>query len=82
MKIFSYHFGLSHPHDTGTGTPEYFALRGDKSHKKKTFQRLMRSTTATPNWLPAHPFDNTHMDVRDEVSVSGVWEIVTTDNSQ
>jgi choline-sulfatase len=25
------------------------------------------------NWLPAHPFDNTHLNVRDEVAVSGVW---------
>ena len=27
-----------------------------------------------PNWLPAHPFDNTEMGVRDEVAVSGVWK--------
>ena len=30
---------------------------------------------ALPNaYLPAHPFDNTHMTVRDEVAVSGVWD--------
>ena len=26
------------------------------------------------NYLPAHPFNNTHMTVRDEVNVSGVWK--------
>ncbi|MGL4400591.1 MAG: sulfatase-like hydrolase/transferase, partial [Luteolibacter sp.] len=27
-----------------------------------------------PSWLPAHPFDNTEMNVRDEIHVSGVWK--------
>ncbi|MEM7479156.1 MAG: sulfatase-like hydrolase/transferase, partial [Planctomycetota bacterium] len=26
------------------------------------------------NYLPSHPFNNTHMNVRDEVNVSGVWK--------
>ena len=26
------------------------------------------------NYLPAHPFDNTHLHVRDEIKVKGVWK--------
>ena len=33
-----------------------------------------RQPPLPPTWLPQHPFDNGHMDVRDEVAVSGVWK--------
>ena len=72
---FLIYFGLSHPHDTRDGTPEYLAHYGATNHTDK--KELPASHTQQPpvpsNWLPHHPFDNTHMDVRDEVSVSGVW---------
>jgi len=72
---FLIYFGLSHPHDTRDGTPEYLAHYGATNHTNK--KELPASHAKQPpvpsNWLPHHPFDNTHMDVRDEVSVSGVW---------
>ena len=73
---FLIYFGLSHPHDTRDGTPEYLAHYGATNHTNK--KELPASHAKQPpvpsNWLPHHPFDNTHMDVRDEVSVSGVWK--------
>jgi choline-sulfatase len=36
---------------------------------------ICRATTPPlpPNWLPGHPFDRGHLDVRDEVAFSSVW---------
>ncbi|MBT4159305.1 MAG: sulfatase-like hydrolase/transferase [Planctomycetaceae bacterium] len=73
---FLIYFGLSHPHDTRDGTPEYLAHYGATNHtnKEKLPAAHANQPPLPPNWLPHHPFDNTHLDVRDEVSVSGVWK--------
>lgn len=73
---FLIYFGFSHPHDTRDGKPELLAQYGAVNHTDKG--ALPPSDPKQPalpvNYLPAHPFDNTHMNVRDEVNVRGVWE--------
>ncbi len=73
---FLIYFGFSHPHDTRDGTPELLAQYGATNHADEG-----RPPPAHPgqpplpvNWLPRHPLDHGHLDVRDEVSVSGVWK--------
>ena len=72
--IFIY-FGLSHPHDVRDGTPELLAKYGATNHTDKASPPAAhpKQPPLPPNWLPAHPFDNTEMNVRDEKQVSGVW---------
>lgn len=72
---FLIQYGFSHPHDTRDGTPELLAKYGAVNHADAaTAPPLHAKQPALPgNWLPAHPFDTTHGDVRDEVEVSGVW---------
>ena len=72
---FFIHFGFSHPHDTRDGKPELLAKYGATNHTDtKTLPPANLKQPALPaNYLPAHPFDNSHADVRDEVAVSGVW---------
>ena len=74
-RPFFIYFGLSHPHDVRDGTPELLAKYGATNHADPSASPAAhpRQPPLPPNWLPAHPFDNTHMDVRDEVAVSGVW---------
>jgi choline-sulfatase len=76
QRPFFIHFGLSHPHDTRDGTPELLAKYGATNHTDKSTPPLVhpKQPPLPPNWLPAHPFDNTEMNVRDEVHVSGVWK--------
>ena len=73
---FLIYFGFSHPHDTRDGKPELLAKYGATNHKdKKSLPSSHPDQPALPeNYLSAHPFNNTHMNVRDEVSVSGVWK--------
>jgi len=72
---FLIYFGFSHPHDVRDGKPELLAKYGAVNHANKNV--LPPADPKQPrlpgNYLPAHPFDNTHMSVRDEVNVSGVW---------
>jgi arylsulfatase A-like enzyme len=72
---FLIYFGFSHPHDTRDGTPELLAKYGATNHTDKASLPSAdpRQPPLPPNWLPQHPFDHGHMDVRDEVDVSGVW---------
>lgn len=72
---FLIYFGFSHPHDTRDGKPELLAKYGAVNHKKKgSLPKIDPKQPALPRgYLPAHPFDNTHMNVRDEMNVSGVW---------
>jgi len=74
-RPFFIYFGLSHPHDVRDGTPELLAKYGATNHTDKSSPPPIhpKQPPLPPNWLPAHPFDNTGMDVRDEESVSGVW---------
>jgi choline-sulfatase len=63
---FLIYFGFSHPHDTRDGTPELLAKYGATNHKDKN--------NLPADYLPAYPFPHGHPNLRDEVSVSGVWE--------
>jgi len=68
-------FGISHPHDTRDGKPELLAKYGAVNHRDTS--SLPPSNPLQPvlpaNYLPAHPFDHGNVNIRDEVSVSGVW---------
>jgi choline-sulfatase len=67
-------FGFSHPHDTRDGMPELLANYGATNHADEAFVPPTdpKQPPLPPNWLPQHPFDHGHLDVRDEVGVSGV----------
>jgi choline-sulfatase len=73
---FLIYFGFSHPHDTRDGKPELLAKYGAVNHTDRT--RLPPENPKAPalpvNYLPAHPFPHGHPGLRDEVSVSGVWD--------
>ena len=72
---FMIYYGFSHPHDVRDGTPELLARYGATNHADKNSLPNLnpRQPTLPPNYLPKHPFDNSHLGVRDEVSVKGVW---------
>ncbi len=74
-RPFFIYFGLSHPHDVRDGTPELLAKYGATNHTDKNAPPALHKLQPPlpPNWLPKHPFNNTHRNVRDEQSVSGVW---------
>jgi len=73
---FLVYLGFSHPHDTRDGTPELLAKYGATNHAdESSLPPADRKQPPLPaNWLPHHPFDHGHADVRDEVAVSGVWK--------
>lgn len=73
---FLIYFGFSHPHDTRDGKPELLAKYGAVNHVDKNSLPPSdpKQPALPPNYLPSHPFNNTHMTVRDEVNVSGVWK--------
>lgn len=73
---FLIYFGFSHPHDTRDGTPELLKKYGAVNHAdKKTFPPENPKQPPLPaNYLEKHPFHHGHPGLRDEVSVSGVWE--------
>ncbi len=73
---FLIYFGFSHPHDTRDGRPELLEKYGAVNHTDKL--NLPPANDRQPqlpvNYLPAQPFPHGHPGLRDEVSVSGVWE--------
>ncbi len=73
---FLIYFGFSHPHDTRDGTPELLAKYGAVNHTdENNLPALHQKQPALPiNYLEKHPFHHGHPGLRDEVSVSGVWE--------
>ena len=73
---FFIYFGFSHPHDVRDGTPELLKKYGAVNHRdKKSLPPANPKAPKLPlNWLPKHPFHHGHPGLRDEVSVSGVWE--------
>lgn len=73
---FLIYFGFSHPHDIRDGKPELLTKYGAVNHKDKNALPLAnpKQPELPVGYLIAHPFDNTHMKVRDEVAVSGVWD--------
>lgn len=75
-RPFLIYLGFSHPHDQRDGTPELLARYGAVNHRdQQQAPPLHPDQPQLPvNYLPAHPFDTTHADVRDEIAVSGVWK--------
>lgn len=75
-KPFLIYYGFSHPHDTRDGRPELLAKYGATNHTDEANPPSLHSLQPPlpANHLEKHPFDTTHADVRDEVSVSGVWK--------
>jgi choline-sulfatase len=73
---FLIYFGFSHPHDVRDGKPELLKKYGAVNHTDRSVLPPYDSNQPAlpPNYLPGHPFDNTHMNVRDEVGVKGVWD--------
>ena len=73
---FLIYFGFSHPHDTRDGTPELLAKYGAINHADPASlpPANLKAPALPRNWLPELPFHHGHPDLRDEVSVSGVWE--------
>lgn len=73
---FLIYFGFSHPHDERNGKPELLAKYGAKNHRNKSaLPALDPKQPALPiNYLKAHPFSHGHPNLRDEVSVPGVWK--------
>lgn len=71
---FFIYLGFSHPHDPREGKAEFLAKYGAVNPVDET--ALPPTNAKTPplpvNYLPAHPFDHGHLEVRDEVAVSGV----------
>ena len=72
---FLIYFGFSHPHDTRDGTPDLLATYGATNHADQAVPPPAdpKQPPLPASWLPQHPFDHGHMNVRDEVAVSGVW---------
>lgn len=75
-KPFLIDFSFSHPHDTRDGKPELLANYGAVNHDdSKTLPPANPKQPKLPaNWLPAKPFPDGHPGLRDETTVSGVWE--------
>lgn len=72
---FLIYFGFSHPHDTRDGTPVLLEKYGAVNHADpSSLPPANENQPSLPdNYLPKHPFNNSHLDVRDEVAVGGVW---------
>jgi arylsulfatase A-like enzyme len=75
-RPFLIYFGLSHPHDERDGTPELLAKYGATNHTDEANPPSLHSLQPPlpKNYLERHPFENTDLNVRDEVAVSGVWK--------
>ena len=75
-RPFLIYYGFSHPHDVRDGKPELLARYGAVNHAdpESVPPANPKQPPLPPNYLPAHPFQHGHDDVRDEVAVSGVWE--------
>lgn len=73
---FLIYFGFSHPHDTRDGTPELLNKYGATNHTdRETLPPANpKQPPLPPNHLEAHPFHHGHPNLRDEVSVKGVWD--------
>ena len=73
---FLIYFGFTHPHDIRDGKPELLEKYGAVNHTdSSTPPPLNADLPPLPlNYLEGHPFFHGHPGLRDEVSVSGVWE--------
>jgi choline-sulfatase len=75
-RPFLIYLGFSHPHDTRDGKPDLLAKYGAVNHTDKNSPPPAneKQPRLPANYLPAHPFDHGHPNLRDEVEVSGVWK--------
>ena len=75
-KPFLIYLGFSHPHDTRDGTDDLLAKYGAVNHRdrKSIPPANVKQPPLPVNYLYAHPFHHGHPNLRDEVSVSGVWD--------
>jgi arylsulfatase A-like enzyme len=75
-RPFVIDYGFSHPHDTRDGIPELLAKYGAVNHTDKDSPPPAnpQSPPLPVNYLPAHPFFYGQPGLRDETTVSGVWE--------
>jgi len=75
-RPFLIYYGFSHPHDTRDGTPELLAKYGSVHHgnPKSPPPSSDKQPPLPTSYLPAHPFPHGHPGLRDETTVSGVWE--------
>ena len=75
-KPFLIYFGFSHPHDTRDGRPELLANYGAVNHTDPNTppNSNPKQPKLPSNWLPAKPFPDGHPGLRDETTVSGVWQ--------
>ena len=73
---FLIYLGFSHPHDTRDGTEDLLTKYGAVNHRDRSSlpPANSRQPSLPVNYLPAHPFHHGHPELRDEISVSGVWE--------
>ncbi len=76
-RPFLIYYGFSHPHDIRDGKPELLAKYGAVNHADP--DALPPAHPKQPplpaNYLPAHPFQHGHDDVRDEVAVSIQYDV-------
>lgn len=71
-KPFFIYYGFSHPHDPRNGTDDMLKKYG-ATNKYKPGSMVLEKTPSVPqNWLPAHPFNHGHEDIRDEIKVQGI----------
>ena len=75
-RPFMIYYGFSHPHDTRDGKPEYLVKYGATNHTDPNHPPPAHplQPRLPANYLPAHPFHHGHPGLRDETTVSGVWE--------
>ncbi len=72
---FLIYFGFSHPHDVRDGTPQLLEKYGATNHADRDSLPVQndKQPLLPVNHLQAHPFHHGHLNLRDEVNVSGVW---------
>ena len=79
QKPFMIYYGFSHPHDTRNARPELLNRYGCVNTTDPSTVVLnpnapplpVNALTGGPADYPTHPFDNGHLNVRDEINVSG-----------
>ena len=69
---FMIYFGFSHPHDPRWANDELLAKYGAVNNLTAGTKPNPKSPALPANYLPGHPFNHGHMNLRDEVSVQGV----------
>ena len=77
QKPFLIYFGFSHPHDTRNAPADLLDHYG-AVNRNKPQMKLTANSKLPPlprNYLPAHPFNNSDLGVRDEVDAPGVWKL-------